>query len=176
MNDGHRRILCDCGLDLNSGVLERFVQSALRSTGLRGEVSVWITGSAQIRRLNSFFRGKASATDVLSFPAAQANGLVGDIAISAEIAQRNARALGHSLHDEIRILILHAILHLAGYDHEKDRGEMAQKEAALRKKFGLPTGLIERSVKRTAPAPGRRSSSGISRPRRSTRDPRRQRT
>ena len=99
-----------------------------------------------MRRLNSCFRGKNQPTDVLSFPAdASAKGFAGDIAISLEIAERNARLLGHSAADEIRILILHGMLHLAGYDHENDKGEMAKKESLLRRRFDLPTGLIERS-------------------------------
>ena len=98
-----------------------------------------------MRRLNSRFRGKSRPTDVLSFPAASANGFAGDIAISLDIAERNARLLGHSVADEIRILILHGILHLAGYDHESDQGEMAKKEILLRRRLALPTSLIERT-------------------------------
>lgn len=71
----------------------------------------------------------------------------GDIAISAEIAAANAARYGHAAFDELKILILHGMLHLAGYDHERDNGEMAAKEAALRKRFGLPNTLIERSKK-----------------------------
>jgi probable rRNA maturation factor len=70
----------------------------------------------------------------------------GDVAISAEIAARNARLLGHTTAEEIRILTLHGLLHLAGYDHERDDGEMERMEARLRKSFGLPVGLIERSA------------------------------
>ncbi len=104
-----------------------------------------------MRRLNSRFRGKSRPTDVLSFPAAaSANGFVGDIAISLDIAEYNARLLGHSVNDEIRILILHGMLHLAGYDHESDKGEMATKEIVLRRRLALPTGLIERSDKSPA--------------------------
>jgi probable rRNA maturation factor len=72
-------------------------------------------------------------------------GFAGDVAISAEIAARNAHSLGHSVAEEIRILTLHAVLHLAGYDHERDNGEMDRKEQRLRKSLGLPAGLIERS-------------------------------
>src|SRR5581483_10121063 len=133
------------GRDLNSASLEDFVRNARRAAGLRGEVSVLITSNSSMRQLNSRFRGKNSATDVLSFPAVEANGFAGDIAISIDFAARTSRALGHSVADEIRILILHGILHLAGYDHEKDRGEMEAKETALRRKLALPTGLIERS-------------------------------
>src|SRR5579884_1565615 len=130
---------------LNSGALGKFLAKTLKVAGLRGAVSVLITSDTKIRNLNSTFRRKNSTTDVLSFPAAAANGFVGDIAISVDIARKNARALGHSLNDEVRILILHGILHLAGYDHENDRGEMEQKEISLRRRLGLPLGLIERT-------------------------------
>ncbi|HYN15247.1 MAG TPA: rRNA maturation RNase YbeY, partial [Terriglobales bacterium] len=70
----------------------------------------------------------------------------GDIAISAEFGARNARRLGHSPADELKILILHGLLHLAGYDHETDGGAMARKEARLRRALGLPTALIERTT------------------------------
>src|SRR6266550_1504964 len=131
---------------LSSRALAGFVLKARRAAGLRGPVSVLITGNSSMRRLNSCFRGKNQPTDVLSFPVdASAKGLAGDIAISLEIAERNARLLGHSAADEIRILILHGMLHLAGYDHENDKGEMAKKESLLRRRFALPTSLIERS-------------------------------
>src|ERR1700681_4904805 len=136
---------------LNSRMLASFVLKASSAAGLRGEVSVLITGNSDIRHLNSRFREKNQPTDVLSFPAApSAKGLAGDIAVSLDIAASNARLLGHSVSDEIRILILHGILHLAGYDHESDRGEMAEKEILLRRRFALPTGLIERRSYRPA--------------------------
>ena len=69
----------------------------------------------------------------------------GDIAISAEIAEQNAAELGHSTETELRILILHGLLHLAGYDHEADNGEMRVRETKLRQQLKLPTGLIERA-------------------------------
>jgi probable rRNA maturation factor len=131
---------------LNLRLLSSFVLKASSAAGLRGAVSVLITGNSNIRQLNARFRGKKQSTDVLSFPAASpANGFAGDIAVSLDVAAGNARLLGHSVSDEIRILILHGILHLAGYDHESDRGEMAEKEILLRRQFALPTGLIERS-------------------------------
>src|SRR3954469_3023863 len=145
---------------LSSRALAGFALKARRATGLRGAVSVLITGNPSMRRLNSSFRGKNRPTDVLSFPAAaSANGFAGDIAISLDIAERNARLLGHSVADEIRILILHGMLHLAGYDHENDQGEMAKKEILLRRRFALPTSLIERSDKFSA----RRDSSNMTR-------------
>jgi len=131
---------------LSSRALAGFAFKARRAAGLRGAVSVLITGNSSMRRLNSRFRGKGRPTDVLSFSAAaSANGFAGDIAISLDIAEHNARLLGHSVNDEIRILILHGILHLAGYDHENDKGEMAKREILLRRRLALPIGLIERS-------------------------------
>ena len=137
--------------------MERFAARASRAAGLRGSMTVLVTGNREIQALNTRFRKKKQSTDVLSFPApAFSEGFAGDIAISLDIAARNARTLGHSVSDEIRILILHGILHLAGYDHEDDKGEMAQKELALRRQLRLPAGLIERSsskltAKRAAP-------------------------
>ena len=108
-----------------------------------------MTSSRELKGLNHRFRGKNKPTDVLSFPAMPGimKGFAGDVAISAEIAAQNARRLGHTAADEIRILTLHAVLHLAGYDHERDNGQMERKEARLRKVLGLPSGLIERSAR-----------------------------
>ncbi|MGH9517958.1 MAG: rRNA maturation RNase YbeY [Terriglobales bacterium] len=145
--------------------LAAFAIKARRAAGLRGAVSILITGNSTMRRLNSHFRGKTKATDVLSFlPAASANRFAGDIAISLDIALRNARLLGHSVADEIRILMLHGILHLAGYDHEKDKGEMAKKEILLRRRLALPASLIERSDKSPARKKSARSARTMARP------------
>lgn len=130
---------------LSSRALAGFMLKACRAAGVRGAVSTLITGNSTMRRLNSRFRGKSLPTDVLSFPASAINGCAGDIAISLDIAEGNARSLGHSVKDEIRILMLHGVLHLAGYDHENDNGEMAKKEMLLRRRLALPSGLIERS-------------------------------
>jgi probable rRNA maturation factor len=111
-------------------------------------VTVLVTSNAEIRRLNSRFRAKNSPTDVLSFPAAGFAGFAGDIAISADLARRNARWFGHSVSEEVRILALHGILHLAGYDHETNHREMASQERRLRERLKLPAGLIERSSSR----------------------------
>jgi probable rRNA maturation factor len=117
---------------------------------LRGTVNLLITNSSELRSLNSRFRGKNKPTDVLSFPASilvptHAKQVAGDLAISADIARENARRLGHSLAAEIKILALHGILHLAGFDHEQDNGEMAHKETRLRQQLKLESGLIERT-------------------------------
>ena len=102
-----------------------------------------------MRRLNQQFRQVDRPTDVLSFPSPQPVGsekeYAGDVAISIEIAKNNAQRLGHSLQEEIKILMLHGILHLAGYDHESDDGEMAHLEDRLRRRLGLPTALISRT-------------------------------
>ena len=120
-----------------------------RAAKLKGSVSVLVTSSAEVRSLNRQFRGKNKATDVLSFPAASVRmsqrPVAGDIAISADIAAQNAASLGHSAAEEVKILTLHGILHLAGFDHEMDKGQMARKEIALRRRFRLPNGLIERA-------------------------------
>ena len=130
---------------LSQRALTAFVTQSCRAAGLEGSVTVLVTDSREMRSLNSRFRGKNQATDVLSFPPlALGNGFAGDIAVSLDIAARNARQLGHPLGQEVQILVLHGILHLAGSDHEGDRGEMAAREVRLRKRFKLPTGLIER--------------------------------
>jgi len=132
---------------LSETALARFVKRAARSAGLRGQINILITGNEQLRRLNWRFRKKNEPTDVLSFPplAEAGKSLAGDIAISADIAAQNARFLNHSTQDEIKILTLHGMLHLAGYDHERDNGTMARQEERLRQSLGLPTGLIGRN-------------------------------
>lgn len=130
-------------------MLEGFVRRVRRTVKLKGSVNILVTTSAEVRSLNRRFRGKNKATDVLSFPAeAPGTGkraLAGDIAISADVAAQNASSLGHSTAEEVKILALHGILHLAGFDHERDSGQMARKEVVLRQRFKLPTGLIERA-------------------------------
>jgi probable rRNA maturation factor len=128
--------------------LDRFVTRARRAAGVRAEVNVLVTSNDELQELNRRFRGKDQPTDVLSFPALP--GLkpqyAGDIAISAEIAAHNARALGHTVAEEIKILVLHGMLHLRGYDHERDDGRMARREKKLRGDLRLPIGLIERAA------------------------------
>lgn len=143
---------------LSEAALERFVVRARRASGLPGTVNVLVTGSAAVRSLNRQFRGKNKPTDVLSFatiasseakPRGRAT-LAGEIAISADIAAQNALRLGHSPAQEIKVLTLHGILHLAGFDHERDNGEMARKEARLRRTLRLPASLIERTQSKRA--------------------------
>jgi len=104
----------------------------------------WIADDAEVRRLNREFRKKDYSTDVLSFPAAEASGFLGDIAISYNTAKQQAAEYGHSVGLEIEILMLHGLLHLLGMDHETDRGRMARAESKWRAALGLPRGLIER--------------------------------
>jgi probable rRNA maturation factor len=127
--------------------LARFLALAQKAVRLKGQVTVLLTTDAAIRRLNKQFRGKNKATDVLSFPASGrgAEAIAGDLAISVTTALGQAVEQGHSLSTEIKVLILHGLLHLAGFDHEVDDGAMARRERLLRANLGLPQGLIERS-------------------------------
>jgi probable rRNA maturation factor len=135
---------------LTEAALERFVARARRVAALDGDVNVLVASNAEIRSLNRRFRKKDKATDVLSF-ASFAPSLkrynthfAGDIAISADIAAENAARFGHTVGEEVKILVLHGILHLAGFDHQRDNGVMARKEAQLRQVLKLPSALIER--------------------------------
>jgi probable rRNA maturation factor len=149
---------------LNEAALARFVLRARRAAGVRDVVNVLVTSNSAVRGLNRQFRSKNKATDVLSFPFASAGrfrkgrGLAGEVAISADIATQNAMRLGHAPAEEIKVLALHGILHLAGFDHERDNGEMARKEAKLRRVLGLPEALIERTQTGTKAAQMRRRS------------------
>jgi len=132
--------------------------------GLKGTVNLLLTSSAAMRSVNRQFRAKDTPTDVLSFPSPSLPPndpahTAGDIAISVDIAAQNAGKLGHSTAEEVKILVLHGILHLAGFDHERDNGEMARKEARLRRTLGLPLALIERNES-VRPEFGRTRSSG----------------
>jgi len=123
----------------------------------RGQVTVAIVSDRRMRGLNRVFRGKDIATDVLSFPSEAGDGAhhlqsargelpsLGDIVIASGVAARQAREHGHPLGTELRVLALHGLLHLLGYDHEMDAGRMARAESRLRKKGGLPSGLIARA-------------------------------
>jgi len=132
---------------LSEDALDRFVARAKRAAGVRGAVTVLVTSNLELKRLNQRFRGKDKPTDVLSFPAEMMSEgrFAGDVAISADIAAKNARRLGHSAAEEVKILALHGLLHLAGYDHEADNGTMARKEIRLRQQLRLPVALIERT-------------------------------
>ncbi len=119
-----------------------------------GEVGLALVSDARMRVLNRSYRGRDYATDVLSFPAdpdpAPARGPrpLGDLVIATGVAGRQARDAGHSVQTELRILALHGLLHLLGYDHEDsaDKGRMARAEARLLRKGGVQAGLIRRSA------------------------------
>jgi len=118
--------------------------SSVAPARARGTMTVAIVPDARVRALNRKFRKKDKGTDVLSFPAEEP-GYLGDVVISSGVAARQARAAGHSLATELRVLALHGLLHLLGYDHERDDGRMARLERRLRKRGGLREGLIERA-------------------------------
>ena len=120
----------------------------------RGTVSLAIVSDARVRALNCQYRGRDYATDVLSFPIgapAVSAPFLGDIVIARGVARRQARRARHSERVELRVLALHGLLHLLGYDHERDHGQMQREERRLRRKGGLREGLIER-VQPGAPA------------------------
>lgn len=132
--------------DVRERALALFAGKAQRAVGLSGETVIFVTTSAELRGLNRRYRHKDKATDVLSFETTTSRGkCVGELAISAEIAAANAAVLGHSTETELKILILHGLLHLAGYDHDSDNGEMRARESELRTQLKLPVGLIERA-------------------------------
>jgi probable rRNA maturation factor len=128
----------------------------------RGAVTVALVSDRRIRALNRRYRGVDASTDVLSFPSAQApappvdaargfspaHGFLGDIVIARGVAARQARAAGHSERTEWRVLALHGLLHLLGYNHERDHGEMRRVETRLRRKGGLRESLSERGARR----------------------------
>jgi probable rRNA maturation factor len=161
--------------DLSRLALARFANKAQRAAGINGEVNILLTGDSEMQRLNLQFRRKDKPTDVLSFPAAQppeagdqrqrpeghplahTRCQAGDIAISIQTARAQAAEIGHDLLTEVKVLILHGMLHLAGHDHEIDRGQMSRLEQKLRTELNLPAGLIERV------APSRRATRAITR-------------
>lgn len=108
----------------------------VQSPKSQAEVSVLFCGDRRMRALNRRYRRKDRSTDVLSFPGAEAR-FLGDIAISVPYASRQARRVGEPVSRELERLLLHGFLHLLGYDHENDDGEMAALEAKLRRRLGL---------------------------------------
>ncbi len=122
---------------------------------VRGIVSLAIVSDARVRALNRTYRGKDQATDVLSFPTGEAGPgpiFLGDIVIARGVTRRQARVARHSERDELRVLALHGLLHLLGYDHERDEGSMARLERRLRIKGGLREALLERGARKQAAA------------------------
>ena len=150
VTDGDGRAVRDGGLGI--------WLSSIAPARASGEVAIALVSDARIRSLNRRYRQMNKPTDVLSFaddakaPAAsgeprEANRALGDIVIATGVARRQAKTAGHSYQTELRVLALHGLLHLLGYDHDDrlDRGRMARAEARLRRKGGLEAGLIERS-------------------------------
>lgn len=137
------------GRPLRAGGLGAWLSRAAPKSA-RGDVSVALVSNATMRRLNREFRRVDHATDVLSFPAAPAPrgrrraAHLGDLAVALGVARRQARQMGHPVGVELRILALHGLLHLLGYDHETDQGEMKRVEERLRRRARLPVGLIAR--------------------------------
>jgi probable rRNA maturation factor len=126
--------------------LEDFYERVRRELRFPAEaVTVRLISDAAMARLNRTFRNKSGPTDVLSFPSHHSNGArpsqnmgyAGDIAISPETARRNARRFSRTLPGEMRILMLHGMLHLAGFDHESDHGKMNRLERRLRRRLGI---------------------------------------
>jgi len=136
--------------ELNRRKVERFARTLRDAVAKGAGFTCLVTGDAELRRLNRQFLGKDYATDVLSFPGGgaahpDAEVSLGELAISAGRARAQAKACGHTLENEIRILMLHGVLHLMGMDHETDRGEMRRAESRWRRRLALPEGLIERA-------------------------------
>ena len=130
-------------------VFVRRLQSVLRLAGR--DFNVCFVDDREIERLNATYRGIRRPTDVLSFPwskgrsgavagCGELRGFLGEVVISAQTARRNARREGHSTANELRWLVLHGVLHLLGYDHETDQGEMTALELALRDRLGITAG------------------------------------
>lgn len=104
-----------------------------------------VADDSELHRLNRQFRSKDAPTDVLSFPSGSPLGSLGDIAISLERVREQARDHGHTPAEELKVLMLHGVLHLMGMDHDRDRGTMRRAETQWRRRLGLPSGLIERN-------------------------------
>jgi probable rRNA maturation factor len=124
-------------------VLRDFANDLAQQVGDGRLFTCVVTNDRELQRLNRDFLGHNYPTDVLSFPSGDA-GLLGDLAISSERANQQAAEFGHSFLDEIRVLMLHGVLHLSGFDHETDRGRMASAEKRWRTHFELPRTLIQR--------------------------------
>ena len=136
------------GRAIADGGLARWLRK-IAPARAKGELAIAIVTDAHMRKLNRTYRRKDYATDVLSFPS-DAQGMLGDIVVARGVAERQADEHGHAFATELRILALHGLLHLIGYDHDdrNDGGKMRRAEERLRRKGGLKTGLIGRSATR----------------------------
>ena len=115
--------------------LRRVLVGAASALRVKGEMSLVLAGDRLLRRLNRTYRGKDRPTDVLSFPGGGGEAGLGDVVISVETAERNARGLGRTLGQELDVLALHGLLHVLGYDHETDDGTMDRLERRLRRRL-----------------------------------------
>jgi len=129
----------------NEKGFDGFVRRVGRDVASGREFAVVIGSDAALRTANQQFRGKQGTTDVLSFPDGE-DGRLGDILISAARAAKQAGRYGHSVEEELKVLVLHGLLHLLSYDHESDDGKMQRAETRWRKKLGLPSSLTERAA------------------------------
>jgi len=150
-SDGSTVTFRRMGQTLRRRPIERFALTLTSEVTAGKPFDCLITTDGELRRLNRDFRGQDTATDVLSFPAAafaeprsSRNGFLGDIAISLGRARAQARRFGHTVEQEIQVLMLHGVLHLLGMDHDTDNGRMGRAEKRWRASLGLPNGLIER--------------------------------
>ena len=124
-------------LKLDTEAWSTFADRALDAIGKsESSATIAFVSDKRIRALNRQFRGVDKATDVLSFPAEDEPNL-GDVAVSVDTAEVQAKANGLTLTSEISQLILHGLLHLCGYDHETDKGEMNRLELRMRKRLGI---------------------------------------
>ncbi|MCI6662453.1 rRNA maturation RNase YbeY [Campylobacter sp.] len=131
-------IFCECEFDPLLEQIADFLGA--------GDVELVFVNDDEIRKINREQRGIDKATDVLSFPYEQVSGgLMGSVVISTDTASRVAGELGHSIECEIALLFLHGVLHILGYDHEIDGGQMRQKEKEVIEHFSLPDSLIIRN-------------------------------
>ena len=146
MADPEHSVLFQCGgVRLPRAALRRFASELQHTVAGGRPFDVLITRDAELRRLNREFLGHDYPTDVLSFPSGARDGFLGEVAISVDRAREQADDQGHAAEVELRILMLHGVLHLTGMDHEHDGGRMRRAETRWRKQFGLPAGLIERA-------------------------------
>jgi probable rRNA maturation factor len=131
-------------ISIDDNQVVAFLNRIAADLAKRREFAVVVSSDEALRTANRQFRGISKTTDVLSFPDGE-DGRLGDILISAGRAQAQAAQYGLSVEEELKTLALHGLLHLLGYDHETDRGQMRAQETKLRKRYGLPNGLIERA-------------------------------
>ncbi len=130
----------------DEGAVRKFLATLARDLAEGHEFSVIVSSDEAVRKANGQFRNVRRTTDVLSFPDGE-DGYLGDLLISAPRAARQAAERNHSIEEELRLLALHGMLHLKGYDHETDEGTMRDEEERLRQRYGLAAGLIDRGAR-----------------------------